>query len=195
MTFGYMAGVVRSLRRLLPLVVVFTAACEDPFGPRTWVATPDTVWIYSASRPEYLGFASAVDITSSPVLALPIEAPSVTGNWDFTIIEESGELKLAPASFFAGLESRARISELPNRTLESVTEASRDTTTYTVNPVPLVAGTVYVIRSRRASCGLSSGVKYAKLRPVEINEAEGTLRFEIVRNPYCDDRSFVPPED
>jgi hypothetical protein len=54
---------------------------------------------------------------------------------------------------------------------------------------------VYIVRSRRASCGgVSSGYRYAKLRPVEIDVAAGTYRFEIVRNPYCDNRSFVPPE-
>ena len=86
-----------------------------------------------------------------------------------------------------------------------MTQAPRDSTAsawpplsapYSVEPVPLVAGDVYIVRSRRASCGgVSSGYRYAKLRPVEINVAAGTYTFEIVRNPYCDDRSFVPPED
>lgn len=188
---------VRRLRRLIPLAILIVTACDDPFGPVFWDASPDTLLIYSASRPEYIGQVSAVDIatTSAPVLALPIESPAVTGNWDFALLDDQGGLALVAAGAFAGLDSRARIAVLPDRTLESVTRAPRDTASFTAEPVPIEAGTVYVIRSRRASCGLSSGYRYAKLRAVAIDEVAGTFRFEVVRNPICDDRSFVPPEE
>lgn len=190
-----MGGYVRSSRRLTLLLILVLAACDDPFGPAVWDATPDTMLLYSASRAEYLGFPSALDITSVPVQPVPLEAPSVTGNWDLALLDNAGGLALAPSGAFAGLESRARIAVLANRTLDSVTQASRDTTTYTADPVQIELGNVYVVRSRRASCGISSGYRYAKLRPVEINVAAGTYRFEIVRNPYCDNRSFIPPEE
>lgn len=188
---------VQRLKRLIPLAVLIVAACDDPFGPAVWDATPDTIVIFSASRPEYLGQVSAVDIANTTaVVALPIEAPGLTGNWDFALTDLDGGLALVPASAFEGLESRARIGVLPDRTLESVTQAPRDTTAYTVEPLPLVAGDVYIVRSRRASCGGgSSGYRYAKLRAVEINVPAGTYTFEIVRNPFCDNRSFIPPED
>src|SRR5690606_8921461 len=140
---------------------------------------------------------SAVDITAFPfVLALPIESPAVTGNWDFALLDGNGQLLLAPASSFQGLESRARIAVLPDTALDAVTSASRDTADYTAQPVPVVAGNVYIVRSRRAQCSaLRNGHNYAKLRAVEIDVAAGRLKFEIVRNPLCDDRSFIPPED
>lgn len=189
--------IVRRLTRLIPLAVLIVAACDDPFGPALWDATPDTLTLFSASRPEYIGRVSAVDIANIPVVvALPIEAPGLTGNWDFALTDADGGLSLVPASAFAGLESRARIGELQDTTLEAVTEAPRDTTAFGVEGLPLVAGNVYIVRSRRALCGTgSSGFRYAKLRPVEINVAAGTFRFEIVRNPYCGNRSFVPPEE
>ena len=191
-----MGGLVRRLKRLVPLAVLMVAACDDPFGPAVWDATPDTILIYSASRAEYLGRGSAIDIASVPVGVLPLEAPAVTGNWDFTLTDVEGGLALAPASAFQGLESRARVGVLPNRELEDVTEAPRDTTAFGVEPVLLREGDVYIVRSRRASCGgASSGSRYAKLRPVAIDVAAGTLSFEIVRNPFCDNRSFVPPEE
>lgn len=191
-----MGGFVHRLKRLIPLAVLIVAACDDPFGPAMWNATPDTVRIYSASRAEYLGFASAMDITTLPVSALPLEAPSVTGNWDFALTDYEGGLALVPASAIAGLESRARIGVLPGRELDDVTEAPRDTTAFTVAPLPLRAGDVYIVRSRRASCGgFSSGFRYGKLRAVSIDAAAGTLLFEIVVNPFCDNRSFVPPEE
>ena len=207
MTNRITGRIVHRLKRLIPLAVLIVAACDDPFGPAVWDATPDTLTLFSASRPEYIGLVSAVDIANIPVVvALPIEAPGLTGNWDFVLTDSNGGLALVPASAFAGLESRARIGVLPDRTLEEVTQAPRDSTAsawpplsapYSVEAVPLVAGDVYIVRSRRASCGggLSSGYRYAKLRPVEINVAAGTYRFEIVRNPYCDNRSFVPPEE
>ncbi|MGH7446212.1 MAG: hypothetical protein ACRELT_01540 [Longimicrobiales bacterium] len=185
------------LKRLLPLAVLIVAACDDPFGPAVWDATPDTVLIFSASRGEYVGRPSAVDITVTPfVAALPIESPAVTGNWDIVLTDDESGLALAPSSAFAGLESRARVGVLPGRSLDEVTEAPRDTTAFTVEPLPLRAGDVYVVRSRRATCpgGVSAGFIYAKLRAVEINVAAGTFRFEIVRNPFCNNRSFVPPE-
>lgn len=191
-----MGGFVHRLKRLIPLAVLIVAACEDPFGPAVWNATPDTVLIYSASRAEYIGRASALDITSLPVAALPLEAPGVTGNWDIALTDYEGGLALVPASAFEGLQSRARIGVLPDRELADVTEAPRDTAAFTVDPLPLREGDVYIVRSRRASCGgVSAGFRYGKLRAVAIDEAAGTFRFEIVVNPYCDNRSFVPPEE
>jgi hypothetical protein len=191
----WVAGNVQIFRRILPLMVLFTAACDDAFGPGTWDATPDTVTLYSASRAEYVGFSSVVDITTVPVGALPLEAAGVTGNWDFALTEGPAGLELAPASVFAGLDSRARIAVIANTTLDAVRQAPRDTAQYSAQPVPIEAGNVYVVRSRRTSCTGASGYRYAKLRSVEIDETAGVYRFEIVRNPYCDNRSFIPPED
>ena len=189
-------GVVHRLKRLIPLAVLMVAACDDPYGPAVWNARPDTILLYSASRAEHLGRASALDITSPPVSPLPLEAPGVTGNWDVALIDLDGGLGIVPASAFEGLESRARVGVDSIRTFEDVTEAPRDTTRFTVEALPLREGNVYLIRSRRASCGVgSTGYRYGKLRPVAIDEAAGTLRFEIVVNPFCDNRSFVPPEE
>jgi hypothetical protein len=196
MNHRMMGGLVHRLRRLVPLVVLMVAACDDPYGPARWNATPDTLLVYSASRAEYLGRASALDITQLPVAALPLEAPGVTGNWDIALTDADGGLALVPASAFAGLESRSRIGVVPSSLLEDVTQAPRDSASYTVEPVPVRAGDVYIVRSRRATCGgFSSGYRYGKLRPIAIDEAAGTLRFEIVVNPFCDNRSFVPPEE
>lgn len=196
MNYSRTGGFVHRLKRLIPLAVLIVAACDDPFGPAIWNARPDTVLIYSASRAEHIGRASAVDITTLPVAPLPLEAPGVTGNWDIALTDLDGGLAIVPASAFEGLESRARIGVVPNSELDDVTQAPRDTAEFTVDPLPLREGDVYLIRSRRATCGGgSAGYRYGKLRPVAIDEAAGTLRFEIVVNPFCDNRSFVPPEE
>lgn len=196
MNYRMTGGLVHRLKRLVPLAVLIVAACDDPYGPARWNADPDTLLVFSASRDIHIGRASAVDITSLPVAVLPLEAPGVTGNWDIALVDVGGGLALAPAASFQGLESRARIGVLRDRVLDDVKEAPRDTSAFTAEPIALRAGDVYLVRSRRASCGgVSSGYRYAKLRPVTIDETAGTLRFEIVVNPYCDNRSFVPPEE
>lgn len=195
MNSTFTGGPVRRLKQFLPLVVLIVSACDDPFGPSIWDDTPEEVLLYSASRPEYIGLVSAVDITLVPVIALPIESPGLTGNWDFALTDHDGGLALVPAGAFEGLDSRARIGVDTVRAFEDIAQAMRDTTLYTADPVPVELGNVYIIRSRRSACGVSRGYRYAKLRPTAIDVAAGTLEFEIVRNPYCDNRSFVPPEE
>lgn len=186
---------IRVNKRLLLLLVPIVAACDDGLGPQFWNATPDTMVIHSASRSEYLGIPSAIDVTADPILPLPIEASGVTGNWDFMLAEDAGGLLLVPASVLPAIDSRARIAVLQGQDFDSLNEAPRDTALYSAAAVQLRPNTVYVIRSRRSNCGFSTGYRYAKLKPVDINATLGTLRFAIVRNPYCDDRSFVPPEE
>jgi hypothetical protein len=177
---------------LLLVCVTCLAACDDGIGPRFWIDTPDTLLLHSASRGEYIGLQSAIDLTADPVAALPIEIPGVAANWDFALVEQGGSMVLLPAAAVAGTSSRARIARLQNVNFDELLEAPRDTTLYSAVAVPLNTSSVYVIRSRRASCGFSTGYRYAKLKPVVIDAAAGKLRFAIVRNPYCDDRSFVP---
>jgi len=55
----------------------------------------------------------------------------------------------------------------------------------------------YVIRSRREACGAfgGTGVRYAKMKALALDAMAGSFRFEVVRNPYCNDRRLIPPED
>jgi hypothetical protein len=183
------------VKRVLPLLLLALAACDDPFGPQYWNPAPQSVTMFSASRAEYVGLVSAVDLASDPVRAMSIEAPGATGNWDFVLVDGPGGLQLMSAEGFDGLTSRARIAVIENAAFLDIREAPRDTARYTVGPVPLRTGVVYVIRSRRSVCGFTSGVRYAKMQPVEIDQERGIFRAAIVRNPYCDDRALVPPED
>lgn len=187
---------VYRLKRLLPIVLLTLVACQDPFGPRTWDATPRTMTLFSASRAEYVGRGSVLDLAAAPVvLTLPIEAPGLAGNWDVALTDEGDGLALVPAGLFEGITSRARIAVLPDIPFDDVREAPPDTASFKEQPTPLRLNAVYVVRTRRAQCGLSSGSRYAKLRPLVIDVAAGIYTFEVVRNPFCDNRSFVPPGD
>lgn len=186
---------VHRIKQFLPLIAVALGACGDSTGPAFWDATPVVLLLYSASVPEYIGYRSALDVVSSPVQAVPIETAGATGQWDVALVHDGGSLALVAASGFEGLSSRAAVAEIEGAVFADVDRAPSDTAAYSTEPVPLRSNAVYIIRSRRGSCGFTSGYRYAKLQPLSIDVAAGTFRFSIVRNPYCDDRSFVPPED
>lgn len=184
---------MRSLRFAILVIVAALVACDDPFGPRFWSDEPETVLLYSSSRPELVGRPSAFDFVE--LQGLPIEIPGLTGNWDIALADEDGGLALVPAGAFEGITSRAAIAVVPNATLEDVTVAPRDTAEFRGSTVVVDPTSVYVIRTRRASCGFgTTGFRYAKLRALAIDVERGTLTFEVVRNPFCNDRSFIPPE-
>jgi hypothetical protein len=186
----------RSVQKLLLLIplVALVAACSDPFGNRPWDPSPVTLALYSAARTEYVGLSSAVDLTPQTVFAVSVDAPGATGSWDFALTEVNGVLHLVPAGTFTGLASRARISVVEGIPIEDVVRAPRDTLLYTADPVPLRTDVVYVVRSRRSSCGLTTGHRYAKMQAEAVDEDRGTARLAIVRNPYCDDRALVPSD-
>lgn len=180
--------------RMIPLVVLLTA-CSDPFGMRVWDPTPTTLTLYSVSRAEYIGFASAVDLIPEPVFAVAIEEPGATGSWDFVVSENNGTLNLVPAGSFTGIASRARITVIEGVDFLDVVQAPRDTLLYTAEPVPLRTGVVYVVRSRRGACGLTTGHRFAKMLASEIDAVRGIVQLAITRNPSCDDRALVPPDN
>lgn len=191
----HMDRAVRRFTRMLPVLALAAAACGDPYGPQPWNPLPQSVTVFSASRAEYVGLVSAIDLVNEPVRAISIEAPGATGNWDFVLMDgPNNTLQLVPAAAFEGITSRARIAVIENRDFLDIREAPRDTALYTAAPVTLRTGVVYVVRSRRGVCGFTTGVRYAKMQPVEIDPARGVFRAAIVRNPFCDDRSLVPPE-
>jgi hypothetical protein len=185
---------VSRLKRWAPLLVLVMTACSDPWGPQFWNPAPQPVTLFSASRAEWVGMVSAIDLANEPVRAIAIEAPGATGNWDVVLVDGPNGLTLLPAESMDGLASRARIAVIEGVAFADLREAPRDTARYTAGPVSLRTDVVYVIRSRSAVCGYTAGVRYAKLQPVEIDQQRGIFRAFVVRNPFCDDRALVPPE-
>jgi hypothetical protein len=188
----------RGPRRALGIAPVLAAltgaigACgDDPFSFR-WSDVPDTAQIYSLARPE-LNVASGFSFLDGA--SLVIERPAVTGLWDAVLDTQGGELVLLPPGAL-GVSSRARIAALPGIAFGDVTEAPGDTLVYVANdPVPVVAGTTYVIRTNVRPCSFgSAGTYYAKMEPITIDAVGGTLTFRYVTNPICNSRDLVPPE-
>src|SRR5687768_5477375 len=172
-------------------------ACEDEFK-QEWSAVPDTVELYSLSRPELIGRPSAFDFVPQPVHGIPVavENPSATGRWDVAVVDQGNTLAFLPAGGFTGLNSRAAIAEInASTTLEELKEAPGDTTQFKTAAVTAQVGKIYVVRTRREDCGFGSfGVRYGKFEVLEVNVPAGTLRFRVITNPYCNSRTLIPPD-
>lgn len=179
---------------LIIALAISATACGNDFGPGSWLAIPDTTVLYSASRAEYLRRPSAYDLVTLSRVA--IEGSAASGAWDVALLEEGSQFVLVPEGSLLGTSSRAGIATTSAATLEEVRRAPNDTAAFVRAPVALQTGTVYIIRSRRAQCSFfGTGVFYAKIRALELDPAAGTFQFEIVRNPNCNDRDLIPPDD
>jgi hypothetical protein len=174
---------------LSALTAPILAGCGDDLS-NAWDVRVDSITLFSATRPEFIGRNSALDFADG--VPFPIETPGVTGRWDVALTDASGTLSLVPASAFQGLDSRAAIATIGNRVLEEVRTAPGDSAVYSRAAVPMQLGTVYVIRTRRVDCGFGTGVRYGKFEPIEINAAAGTLRLRAIVNPICNNRSLIP---
>jgi len=175
---------------LAALAVSLTACGDDPFA-FPWSDVPDTAVIYSLARPE-LNIPSGFSFYDG--IAFAIEAPIATGRWDAALDTDGGQLVLLPPGAL-GIESRARIAIYYDTDYADVTEATADTTLYEADdPVPVVAGAVYIIRTslRPGSFG-SACSYYAKMEPIVIDPTEGILQFRYITSPICNSRDLVPP--
>jgi hypothetical protein len=186
-------------RRSAPRIVALTAALamgltacgDDPFA-FPWSDVPDTVKLYSLARPELdipTGFSFADG------LAFAVEAPVATGRWDLALGTEGGALVLLPPGALGVFGLRARVARFPNTSYADIVQAPSDTTLYEGDdPVTVEAGTIYVIRTnlRPGSFG-SACTYYAKMEPVVIDVAGGSLTFRYITSPICNSRDLVPP--
>ncbi|MBX6362451.1 MAG: hypothetical protein IRZ00_01175 [Gemmatimonadetes bacterium] len=187
---------MRSIRLfLLAAVVAAAAGCGDALGPLTWYDLPDTVTLYSVSRPQLTGLPSGYDFASG--LSVTVETPGQGGNWDLVVADQTGGgFAFLPSGAVLGGTSGAGIAPLPGQAFDAVKVAPSDTTAFTrASAVPVTVDGVYAIRTRRVSCSLGSGVHYAKLHVIATDSARGTVQFEVVHNPFCDDRKLVAPQD
>lgn len=167
------------------------AACDDGFGPINWLATPDTLAVYSLARSELRGLPSAIDLYN--LQSVRIEVPGMTGLWDVAFSEEGGQFVLLPPSWFPGVSSRAGIAVIEGQSFEEVIRAPADSASYSITePVPVRTDVVYVFRTGRRP--LSSCIYFAKATAVALDEEAGRLEMQIVRNPVCADRYLVPPD-
>ena len=178
---------------VLPLLLVLvTSGCGDDDAFLTWTASPETVVLYSLSRPE-LDLLSAFSFRDRSTVR--IETVGSGFSWDIALDTRGDELVLlAPGAL--GIESRARVARFPGMTFDDLIEAPEDSLLYsTSQPVTLDLNSAYVVQTDlRVSPFGGNCVFYAKLQPLNIDVTEGSLEFVFDASPLCNDRKLVPPE-
>jgi hypothetical protein len=174
------------------VVALLPAGCNSNTGVAVWSDIPDTVTLYSASRAQYTGKPSGMDFTApAPVV---VESATEAQSFDVVVAEQNGAFVLVPSGYVLGQANRAGIATTAFTELSALRQAPTDTAAYTqFAPVPVQLGIVYVVRSRRTSCLLTSGSYYAKIQVLSEDAVLGTLRLAYVQDPYCGNQSLVPP--
>jgi hypothetical protein len=175
---------------LVGLSLVAVACEDDPFA-LSWENLPDTAMIYSRARPELYLPTGYNFVSRSPVL---IESPTFSTRWDLILDTVEGEMVFLPPRTF-GVVSTAGIAPLGAVVFEEVGQAPSDTTDYVRDqPVPVVEGHVYVIRTHQEPNNFGQlCVFYAKMEPLVADVDAGTLEFLIDTNPICNDRTLIAP--
>lgn len=168
------------------------AGCSDPFQ-LNWTQQPDTVTLFSLARPE-LNLESGFDLVRRR--AVTIQQPGQTGNWDFVLDTQGGQLVMSPPRVF-GIDSDAQIAVFAGQRFDQIFEAPEDTASYVGDvPVPLELGTTYVFQTHVGQDSFGQSCHFfSKLEPLEINVTLGTLRFVYDTNPLCEDLELIPPEN
>lgn len=185
---------MRKLSILVLATMIPLAACDDEVGPTEWSATPDTVTLFSLDEAAYQGLPGGFDFFNRR--AVVVEMPSSTGQWDVALTGLGDTLYVTPASAFSGISAATGVVVMDAASLEEVRRAPRGEAFITDRPVPLQTDKVYIVRTRVVPVGFGiSCARYAKFRPVELDGVAGILKFEYARNPNCNDRDLVPPND
>lgn len=171
--------------------VVMVACDDDPFAIR-WQIDPDTVRLYALSRPEP-NLVSGFDF--HPRLAVRIEAPTTGADWDLAVDVRDGQFVWLPPGAL-GLSSDAGVAILEGESFESATEAPEDTTLYVSDaPIPIVAGQIYVIRTRRHPGFFGTLCNYyGKIEPLATDFVSGSVYFQFDVSGACNNRDLIPPD-
>lgn len=181
--------VMRPLAGLIILAATTTVAACDTFEP-TWFAVPDTPVLHSLARTEFIGLPSAYDfIAQRPVI---VELPKNQDPYDFDIAvtEIDGDFHVLPAGMFEGFPIQPGIAvDSSGIEFDDMDRAPRDGYV-TDRPIPLRAGWVYAVQTRRDFRGCNM---YGKFVVVDL-DAAGIVELRAIRNPLCNDRNLVPPE-
>ncbi len=166
------------------------AGCgANPFQ-LNWSADPDSALIFSLARPE-LNLPSGFDFALRRTVE--IQEPGATGTWDLLMDTEGGDLVFRLPTFY-NIASEARIAVFENMSFDQVLRAPEDTVDY-VNDgaIPVRMGTTYVIQTHLGTDRFGQRCHFfAKMEPLAVDVAQGTLRFIFDRNPLCEDLDLVP---
>ncbi len=187
---------------LLATAALSLAACDDPIGIGEQVIVTDTVTIGVPSlAPDTI--PTALDVVSDDQVNVGgasgagrfPERPGQSEEWDVTVRLQNGTFSLLPRGA-VGLESlRTAVTDaITGTTFEALDEAPSSSRFNTGRGVVLSVGSVYVVRSR-AYRPRGAGVtcwQFAKVQPLALNAAAGTVRLVVATSAGCQDTRLAP---
>lgn len=169
------------------------SACDGGTGYRIEpLITSDTVDL--AAPGSATGLPTAVDVTStSGIIAggrFP-ERQQDAEQWDLAIRVRDGQVVFVPAGAL-GLSSNPAVTHpLMGQSFDQVIEAPGAAAFVADSAVVVQEGAVYVVRSRVFSCGFGGAAQYAKIQPLAVSAADGTVQLRIATNEVCGDPRLV----
>lgn len=177
----------------LAMALVSLAACEDPnaglFDPLIQEDTVDlAVPLADTDVPTALDVAYA----SSPIRGRYPELVSDAEQWDLALRRDGAALVLAPAGVYGfqnpvGGASTAAVTRPLQRSFDEVIEAPGQSSLLRDSTVAIAMGGVYVVRSRRTAAAFGGCENYAKVQPLALDAAAGTVKLRVVGNARCND--------
>lgn len=171
---------------------VLPAACsDDPFAVR-WEANPDTVRLFALSHPTP-NLHSAFDFF--PRTPVRVEAPTTGRSWDLAVDVRDGAFVWLPPGAL-GIISQSGVATLDGETFLSAEQAPADRSEYVSDaPVPIAAGQVYAVRTRRHPGLFGTQCNYyGKIEPLVVDVDARTIVFQFDVSGACNNRSLVPPD-
>lgn len=179
------------------LLVMSLAACDDPnsgiFDP---LIRQDTVELAVPAVAPEIPSALDVSYSSSQIRGRYPELAADAESWDVTIRRGEGTLLFAPAGIFefqnpVGGTTTAAVTAPMERALDELRQAPSEGAFIGDSMIPIRTGFVYVVRSRATGASFGGCQNYAKVEPLSVDVAGGTVQLRVIGNARCNDRRLV----
>lgn len=180
-----------ALRLVLASVVAFgvaasLAACnDDPYGLNKVTLSTDSAVKLAAPTADSANVGSALDVTTANAARFP-ERSSDAQAWDVALRQSGSTFYLRP---YPGMSTQigAGING-PTSDVFADADMAPSRTQYGDTAVVVQQGKTYYVRSRQfGELGVVC-VRYAKVTPVAVVPAAGTVTLLVTTNVGCNDR-------
>lgn len=175
-----------SLTAFAPLL----SACEDNRFLATLVLAQDTAVIGVPGSPAEGSALDLIRPNGDFDLVRSPEQLADAEQWDIALRATPSGLVFRPYQRLISNSPGAGIA-VATQAFDAIGEAPENASAYSADPVPVTENGVYLLRSRQFSGNGLACVKYGKMRVLEVNEADATVRVALVINEGCLDERLA----
>lgn len=171
---------------VLPLMLA-AAACDDTTGIGEALIARDSALVIAVPTAG-TSFGSAIDF-----VALSTRFPERledAAQWDFTLRQEAGALRLVPNPFLTPAQSP--LIARSNTAFAQIERAPTARSAYGDSALALQTGATYVVRSRHYSLGGVQCFNFSKFLVKALDPAAGTATLQVAANLGCGDDRVEP---